>query len=100
MGSGTKKKAGSGEVRCVAGTVPALLQSGVRRHFIRRIINIIPLITVFECSFRESNFYHVISSASPRFRTKCARPLSFMKAHISDMYSTQTQKTFEVHSHI
>ena len=31
VGSGTEKKAGSGEVRCVAGTVP---QSGVRRHFI------------------------------------------------------------------
>ena len=32
MGSGAEKKAGSGEVRCVAGTVPAaLLQSGVRR---------------------------------------------------------------------
>ena len=39
MGSGAEKKAGSGEVRCVAGTVPALLQSGVIRHFIRRIIS-------------------------------------------------------------
>ena len=39
MGSGAEKKAGSGEVRCVAGTAPALLQSGVRRHFIRRIIS-------------------------------------------------------------
>ena len=29
MGSGDEKKAGSGEVRCVAGTAPALLQSGV-----------------------------------------------------------------------
>ena len=34
-----EKKAASGEVRCVAGTAPALLQSGVRRHFIRRIIS-------------------------------------------------------------
>ena len=30
----TEKRAGSGEVRCVAGTAPALLQSGVRGHFI------------------------------------------------------------------
>ena len=37
--SGAEKKAGSGEVRRVAGTTPALLQSGVRRHFIRRIIS-------------------------------------------------------------
>ena len=29
MGYGAEKKAGSGEVRCVAGTAPALLQSGV-----------------------------------------------------------------------
>ena len=49
MGSGAEKKAGSGEVHCVAGTVP---QSGVRRHFIRKIISHrIPLITAFECSF-------------------------------------------------
>ena len=27
VGSGAAKKAGSGEVRCVAGTAPALLQS-------------------------------------------------------------------------
>ena len=39
VGSGAEKMAGSGEVRCVAGTAPALLQSGVRRHFIRRIIS-------------------------------------------------------------
>ena len=32
MGSGAEKKAGSGKVRCVAGTAPAPLQSGVRRH--------------------------------------------------------------------
>ena len=38
-GSGAEKTAGSGEVRCVAGTVPALLQSGVRRHFIKIIIS-------------------------------------------------------------
>ena len=29
MGSGAEKKAGSGEVRCVIGTVSALLQSDV-----------------------------------------------------------------------
>ena len=39
MGSGADKKAGSGEVRCVAGTTPALLQSGVRGQFVRRIIS-------------------------------------------------------------
>ena len=33
---GSEKNAGSWEVRCVAGTASALLQSGVRRHFIRR----------------------------------------------------------------
>ena len=38
-GAAAEKKAGSGEVCCVAGTAPALLQSGVRRHFIRRIIS-------------------------------------------------------------
>ena len=51
----SSKKAGSGKIRCVAGTAPALLQSDVRRHFpfIRRIISPyrIPLITAFECSF-------------------------------------------------
>ena len=62
MGSGAEKKAGSGEVCCVAGTVPALLQSGVRKHFIRRIISHrIPLITAFQCSFLESDSYYVIS---------------------------------------
>ena len=30
MGFGAEKKAGSGEVRYVAGTAPALLQSGVK----------------------------------------------------------------------
>ena len=44
MGSGAEKKAGLGKVRCVAGTAPALLQSGVRRHFIHRIL----LITGFK----------------------------------------------------
>ena len=39
MGSEAEKKAGSVEVCCVTGTTPALLQSGVRRNFIRRIIN-------------------------------------------------------------
>ena len=34
MGSGAEKRAGSEEVRCFAGTAPALLQSGVRGHFI------------------------------------------------------------------
>ena len=34
VGSGAEKRAGSGEVRCVADTAPALLQSGVRGHFI------------------------------------------------------------------
>ena len=34
MGSGAEKRAGSEEVRCITGTVPALLQSGVRGHFI------------------------------------------------------------------
>ena len=34
MGSGAEKKAGSGEVRCVASTAPALLQFGVRGHFL------------------------------------------------------------------
>ena len=38
-GAGADKKAGSGEVRCVAGTAPALLQSSVRGQFIRRIIS-------------------------------------------------------------
>ena len=33
-GSGAEKRAGPEEVRCVAGTAPALLQSGVRGHFI------------------------------------------------------------------
>ena len=33
MGSGAEKRAGSEEVRCVAGTAPALLH-GVRGHFI------------------------------------------------------------------
>ena len=45
MGSGAEKRAGSEEVRCVAGTAPALLQSGVRLHFKN------PLIAAFECSF-------------------------------------------------
>ena len=35
---GAEKKAGSGEVHCVTGTAPALLQSSVRR-LIRRIIS-------------------------------------------------------------
>ena len=30
MGSGAEKRAGSGEVRYVAGTAPALLQSGLK----------------------------------------------------------------------
>ena len=30
----SEKRAGSEEVRCVPGTAPALLQSGVRGHFI------------------------------------------------------------------
>ena len=34
MGSGAEKRAGSEELRCVAGTAPALLQSGVRGHFL------------------------------------------------------------------
>ena len=58
MGSGAEKKAGSGEVRCVAGTMPALLQSGVNRRIISHRI---PLIIAFECSFLESDSYHVIS---------------------------------------
>ena len=32
MGYGAEKKAGSGEVRCVVGTAPALLQSGKTLH--------------------------------------------------------------------
>ena len=63
MGSGAEKKAGSGEVRCVAaGTASGSAAVRFRRHFIRRIIvHRIPLITAFECSFRESDSYHVIS---------------------------------------
>ena len=58
MGSGAEKRAGSGEVCCVAGTAPALLQSDVRGYFVR-----IQLISAFECSFRESDSYHVISKS-------------------------------------
>ena len=46
MGSGAEKRAGSEEVRCVAGTAPALLQSGVRGHFILEPIE------SANCSFR------------------------------------------------
>ena len=50
MGSAAEKKAGSGEVRCAAGTESALLQSGVRKHFINSAI------TAFKCSFRGERF--------------------------------------------
>ena len=61
-GSGAEKKAGSGEVRCVAGTAPALLQSGVRRHFSRIIISQWNCANhSFRVFFRESDSYHVIS---------------------------------------
>ena len=66
MGSGAKKKTGSGEVRCVAGT-----QSGVRGHCANHS---------FRVFFSGERFLPHDQSASPRFRAKRARPLSFVKA--------------------
>ena len=62
MGSGAEKRAGSGEVHCVAGSQRLLCCSPVLEDTSFRITaHRIPLIAAFECSFRESDSYHVIS---------------------------------------
>ena len=68
----------------VTSTAPALLQSGVRRHFSRRIIiaHRIPLITAFECSFISkykqsdwfSRFLVMLSQQAQDFRRSVPDP--------------------------
>ena len=71
MGSGAEKRAGLGEVRCVAGTAPALLQSGVRGHHFRIIIN----------KYKQSDWFsRFLVMLSQQARAKYARPLSDVKA--------------------